>query len=61
MQKKVEQHTAPEIAIERDATLKAMKEAEAGWETAMRKIGERAGLTKAPDGSWRATSKSEAA
>jgi hypothetical protein len=30
-----------------------MKEAEAGWQTAIDKIGERAGLTKGPDGTWR--------
>ena len=32
----------------RDATLKAMKEAEQGWTRAMDKIGERASLTKGP-------------
>ena len=32
----------------RDATLKAMKEAEVGWQRAMDKIGERASLTKVP-------------
>jgi hypothetical protein len=53
LRKKVEQHTAPEIAKERDATLKAIKEAEAGWETAIRKIAARGGLTKGPDGAWR--------
>ena len=50
---KVEQYLGPEIAEARDAALKPMKEAEAGWETAMRKIAERAGLTKGPDGTWR--------
>ena len=33
----------------RDATLKAMKEAEQGWSRAMDKIGERASLTKGPN------------
>ena len=45
---KVEQHVSPEIAEARDATLKAMKEAEAGWQRAIDKIAERAGLTKMP-------------
>jgi hypothetical protein len=40
---------APEIAKGRDATLKAMKEAEQGWQIGKAKIAERAGLTKAPD------------
>ena len=40
---KVEQHVSPEIAEDRDGTLKAMKEAEAGWQKAIDKIGERAG------------------
>jgi hypothetical protein len=52
---------APEIADARDATLKAVKEAEHGWYRAMDKIGERAGLTKGPDGVWRDTSMSDAA
>ena len=50
---KVEQHVSPEIAEARDATLKAMKEAEQGWQKAIEKIAERAGLTKGPDGTWR--------
>jgi hypothetical protein len=33
----------------RDATLKAIKEAEQGWQRAMDKIAERAGRTKVPD------------
>jgi hypothetical protein len=44
---------APEVVKEREATLKALDQAEAGWQTAMRKIAERAGLTKGPDGTWR--------
>ena len=47
---KVERHVSPEIAETRDATLKAMKEAEAGWQRAIDKIAEYAGLTKCPDG-----------
>jgi hypothetical protein len=58
---KVEQHVSPEIAEARDATLKAAKEAEAGWQSAIRKIAERAGLTKSPNGTWRDHSDSEAA
>ena len=61
VQTKVEQHVAPEIAKARDATLKAMKEAEQGWQRAVDKIGERAGLTKGADGTWRDPSMSEAA
>jgi hypothetical protein len=38
-----------EIAEARDATLKAMKEAEQGWRKAIDKISERAGMTKGPD------------
>ena len=37
----------------RDATLKAMKEAEQGWTRAMDKIGERASLTKDSNMRWR--------
>jgi hypothetical protein len=33
----------------RDATLKALKETEQGWQNAIDKIAERAGLTKSPD------------
>ena len=42
--------TSPGIAEARNATLKAMKEAEQGWQRAIDKIGERAGLIKRPDG-----------
>jgi hypothetical protein len=42
----VEQHVSPEIAEARDATLKAMNEAEAGWQRAMDKIAERASLAR---------------
>ena len=45
----VEQHVSPEIAEAGDATLKAMKEAEQGWQRAMDKIAERVSLTKGPD------------
>jgi len=44
----IEQHVSPEIAEARDATLKAMKEAEQGWGKAIDKIAERASLTKRP-------------
>ena len=47
---KVEQHIPPEIAEARAVTLKALKEAEQGWQRAIDKIGERAGLIKRPDG-----------
>ena len=58
---KVEQHVSPEIAEARVATVKAMKEAEQGWQRAIDKIGERAGLTKGPNGAWRDPSMSVAA
>jgi hypothetical protein len=48
----VEQHVSPEIAEARDATLKAMKEAEQGWGRAIDKIAERASLTKGPNTRW---------
>ena len=47
---KVEQHIPPEIAEPRAVTLPALKEAEQGWQRAIDKIGERAGLIKRPDG-----------
>jgi hypothetical protein len=46
---RVEQNVSPEIAEARDATLKAMKEAEQGWRKAIDKIAERASLTKDPN------------
>ena len=58
---KVEQHVSPEIAEARDATLRALKEAQVGWQRAIDKIGETAGLTKCPDGTWRDPSMSVAA
>ena len=45
----VEQNVSPEIAKARDAAVKAMKEAEQGWQRAIDKIAERASLTKGPD------------
>jgi hypothetical protein len=45
----IDQHVSPEIAQARDAMQKALKEAEHGWQRAVDKIAERAGLTKAPD------------
>jgi hypothetical protein len=38
---RVEQHLGPEIVNAKAATLKALEQAEAGWQTAMRKIAER--------------------
>jgi hypothetical protein len=49
--KRGEQHVSTEIA---EATLKAMKEAEAGWQRAIDLISERACLTKSPAPDWRA-------
>jgi hypothetical protein len=48
--KRDEQHVSTEIA---EALLKAMKEAEHGWQRAMDKIAERAAQTKAPSGAHR--------
>jgi|SoiMethySBSTD1v2_1073268.scaffolds.fasta_scaffold386107_3 hypothetical protein len=45
----VEQHVSSKIVKARAATLKVVKGAETGWERAMDKIAERAGLTKGPD------------
>jgi hypothetical protein len=45
----VANNTKPEA---RDAMLKAMNQAEQGWQRAMDKIGERASLAKVPD-TWR--------
>ena len=50
---KVEQHLSPEIVEAKAVTAKAIKETENGWRLAVDKIGERAGLTKGPDGTWR--------
>jgi hypothetical protein len=50
VRKRIEQQVAPEIAEARDATLKALEQAEQGWQRAINKIGEPAGLTKAPEG-----------
>ena len=62
VKRKVEVHAlGAEIAEARAATLKAMKEAEQGWQKAINKVGERAGLTKGADGTWRDASMSEAA
>ena len=58
---KVEQHLGPEIADAKAATLKAFEQAEDGWQLAIDKIGERAGLTKGSDGTWGDPSISEAA
>jgi hypothetical protein len=46
---KIEQHVSPEIPQARDATRKALKEAEHGWQRAIDKIAERASLTKGLD------------
>ncbi|RPI40365.1 MAG: hypothetical protein EHM67_09470 [Hyphomicrobiaceae bacterium] len=44
-----EGHTSHEIARDSEATLKAMKELEQGWQKGIDKIAERPGLTKRPD------------
>ena len=45
----VDQRVSPEIAQDSEATLKAMKEVERGWQKAMDRIAERAGRTKGAD------------
>jgi hypothetical protein len=45
---KFEQDVSPEIAQDREAALKAMKELERAWQRAMDKIAERASLSKSP-------------
>jgi hypothetical protein len=45
---KFEQDVSPEIAQDREAVLKAMKELERAWQRAMDKIAERASLSKRP-------------
>jgi hypothetical protein len=58
---KAESHLEPKIVEAKVATLKALKEAEAGWRRAVDLITERAGLTQGPDGKWRHPSMSAAA
>lgn len=41
-------HPTPEAAKDRDAALRAMKEAKYGWQRAIEKIAERAGRTRVP-------------
>jgi hypothetical protein len=45
---KLEQHVSPEIAQDSEATLKAMKAIERGWQKGMDKIAERAGRINGP-------------
>ena len=61
VKRRIEQYVAPEVVKVREATLRALQEAEGGWQRALDKIGERAGLTKGPNGAWRDPSISEAA
>jgi hypothetical protein len=61
VKERVEKHVSPEIAEAKVATVQAMQQAEHGWERAMAKIGERAGVTKGPDGAWRDPKVSEPA
>jgi len=48
-----EGHLLPEIAKDRDATQRAMKQAEKGWQRAIDKIAERSCQTRGPSGVWR--------
>ena len=61
VRRRLKEHVAPGIAAARDATLKALKEAEVGWQKAIDKISARAGLTKGPDGTCSDASMSVAA
>jgi hypothetical protein len=49
VKQRVEQHLSPEIANARNITLKAMGEAEQGWQRAIKAIAERGGLAKGRD------------
>jgi hypothetical protein len=49
VQSRVEHHVAPEVAKAGDATMKAMKETEHGWQKDRRACR----LTKGADGTWR--------
>jgi hypothetical protein len=49
---RVEGHVSPKIIQARDATTKAMRELEVGWQRAQDMIGQRAGLIKGANGTW---------
>jgi hypothetical protein len=49
VQTRVAEYVVPGVSKAKAETLKAREQAEAGWQKAIDKIAERAGLTKAPD------------
>ena len=53
VKQRIEARANPEIAEAKAETAKALQETEAGWRHAISQIGERADLTKRPDGTWR--------
>jgi hypothetical protein len=57
----LERRAPTEIIEARAFVQKALAEIERGWRAVIAKIGERAGLTKSPDGTWRDPSMSAAA
>ena len=57
----VAKRVAPEIAVAKDATLKALLETEAGWRTAIRQISDRGGLGRPHDGMERAATAADVA
>jgi len=52
LKSKVEGHTPPQILQAREATAKALAEAEHGWERAQAVIAQRAELQKDRDRNW---------
>jgi hypothetical protein len=58
VQHKVEQHVPREIIEAREATAKALRELEQGWQRAQDVLGQRAGLTR---GTWSAAKEGNAA
>jgi hypothetical protein len=57
----LERHAPPEIIEARAFVQKASAEIERGWRAVIARVGERASLTKGPDGTWRDPSMSAAA
>jgi hypothetical protein len=54
---RVEQHVSPEIIEAWDATARALREVEEGWQRAQNAIGKRAGLVQGADGTWSQSAK----
>lgn len=54
LKSKAESHLDPKVVEARTQTTKALKEVEAGWSNAIKKIVEKGGLTKNVSGAWSA-------